>query len=168
MKEDIKIGIIYIIGVSGSGKTTIGKLLAKKLKVDFFDADDYHPKANLEKMANGQALDDSDRASWLLQLHNLAANRENEGAIIACSALKKKYRKTLRENLNQVHMVYLQGSYELIAARLATRKDHFMPETLLRSQFKDLEIPKNATEISIDNTPLAIVNEILTKIDNKL
>ena len=153
--------ILFVMGVSGSGKTTIGKLLAEKLQTPFFDGDDYHPQANVEKMAKGHPLNDEDREGWLRRLNELASKQEHQGAIIACSALKSKYRKQLRQGLNTVEFVYLEGSFELISDRLSDRKGHFMPPDLLRSQFDALEIPEHAISVSIDATPSAVVNGIL-------
>ncbi len=156
--------IFFIMGVSGSGKTTIGKLLAEKLEISFFDGDSYHPEANVQKMAQGHPLNDEDRKGWLLRLNELAKEHENQGAVIACSALKTKYRKLLRQGIGSIDFVYLEGSLELISKRLARRKGHFMPPGLLRSQFEALEIPDNAISVSIDATPSEIVTDILKKI----
>lgn len=156
--------ILFVMGVSGSGKTTIGKLLAEKLRIPFFDGDDYHPQANVEKMEKGHPLNDEDRKGWLQRLNELANKQENQGAIIACSALKSEYRAMLRRGLNTVDFVYLKGSFDLISKRLAERKGHFMPPQLLRSQFETLEIPDHAISISIDATPSQIVDAILEKI----
>lgn len=153
------------MGVSGSGKTTIGKLLAKKLDTPFFDGDDYHPESNVKKMAEGHPLNDEDRKGWLQRLNQLAQNQRIEGAVIACSALKKTYRKLLRQEVeNQVGFIYLEGSFELISSRLQQRKGHFMPSDLLRSQFDALEIPKHALSVSIEGTPKEIVAEIMAQL----
>lgn len=153
-----------MMGVSGSGKTTIGKLLAEKLQIPFFDGDDYHPQANLEKMEKGHPLNDQDRKGWLQRLNELAREQENHGAVIACSALKSQYRIQLQHGLNTVDFVYLDGSFDLISKRLAARKGHFMPPELLRSQFETLEIPEHAISVSIDDPPLKIVDGILNQI----
>ncbi|MBT8306247.1 MAG: gluconokinase [Maribacter sp.] len=154
---------IYIImGVSGSGKSTVGKLLATKLNIPFFDGDDYHPKANVQKMANGCPLNDTDRKGWLQKLNELAIDHKNEGAVIACSALKEKYRTQLKQGLiNQMVFVYLHGTFDQIYARLKARKDHYMPAKLLKSQFDTLEIPKNSIQISILKSPEDIVYQIM-------
>lgn len=156
--------ILFVMGVSGSGKTTIGKLLAEKLETPFFDGDDYHPKANVEKMAKGHPLNDEDRKGWLQRLNALASEQKNQGAIIACSALKSQYREQLRQGLNTVEFVYLEGSFELISKRLSDRKGHFMPPELLRSQFDALEIPEHAVSVSINGTPSEVVADILKEL----
>jgi gluconokinase len=154
------------MGVSGSGKTTIGKLLAKKLDVPFYDGDSYHPQVNVEKMAKGNPLNDDDRKGWLQRLNRLAKNHQGKGAVIACSALKKKYRKLLRQGIEDtIEFVYLDGSFNLISQRLQQREGHFMPPELLRSQFETLEIPEHAISVSIDATPEEIVAEIRGKLD---
>ncbi|MBT8313791.1 MAG: gluconokinase [Maribacter sp.] len=154
---------IYIImGVSGCGKSTVGKLLATKLNIPFFDGDDYHPKANVQKMANGFPLNDTDRKGWLQKLNELAIDHKNEGAVIACSALKEKYRTQLKQGLiNQMVFVYLHGTFDQIYARLKARKDHYMPVKLLKSQFDTLEVPKNSIQISILKSPEDIVYQIM-------
>ena len=153
--------IIYIMGVAGSGKTTIGKLLQQKTGIPFFDADDFHPQANKEKMKAGHALDDEDRAAWLLQMNSLARQQTNlSGAIIACSALKEKYRSVLSIGITKPVWIFLQGSYETIVERMKNRPVHFMPASLLQSQFESLEIPADACYISIEKKPGEIVEII--------
>jgi len=162
--------MVYILmGVSGAGKTLIGQKLTKKLGVPFYDGDDFHPEANVQKMASGKPLNDRDRQPWL---ENLASkinewNREG-GAILACSALKKSYRKILMSNNtpDEATFIYLTGSPELIAGRLSERLDHFMPEELLASQFEALEEPEDAIMVSVDQAPKEIVNEILEKLNS--
>lgn len=153
--------IIYIMGVSGSGKTTIGKLLTQKMNIPFFDADDFHPMENKEKMKSGQPLNDEDREKWLQEI-NLLARKEAflHGAVIACSALKKKYRILLNEGIAKTAWIYLEGSYEIIYERMQSRPAHFMPAALLQSQFDILEIPAEAFCISIDKDPVEITNHI--------
>lgn len=150
------------MGVSGSGKTTIGKRLSLVTGIPFFDADDWHPAANKEKMKAGLPLDDEDRKEWLVQLNKLAIEQtHHKGAIIACSALKKKYRLQLEENIQSpVHWVLLEGTYELILARMRARKDHFMPPTLLANQFATLEKPEHALILDISNDPELLVEAI--------
>lgn len=158
--------IVYIMGVSGSGKTTIGQELSSRTGIPFFDADDFHPAANKEKMKAGQPLTDDDRQGWLWRLNELAQQQAGEnGAVIACSALKEKYRKILSDNIAvPVHWVYLQGDYALISERMKNRKDHYMPASLLRSQFETLEPPADAIVINIENKPADIVSTIMLRL----
>lgn len=154
--------VLVVMGVSGSGKTAIGQLLSKKLDRPFFDGDDFHPEANVQKMKSGSPLNDDDRKDWLLALNKLCVEHRHTGAIIACSALKKNYRSLLRAGMgNCIAFVYLEGSFELIKSRLEQRKDHFMPATLLQSQFDTLEPPTKEITVSIDQTPKQIVSEVL-------
>ncbi len=156
------------MGVAGSGKTTIGKLLSAEMSLPFFDADDFHIIANKEKMKAGQPLTDDDRESWLTTLNQLALKQSTlAGAVIACSALKEKYRTTLSSDIEKPVWIYLQGSFNLIQDRLNKRKDHFMPAKLLQSQFDSLEIPTNAFTADIENEPADIVAGILEYLTNK-
>jgi carbohydrate kinase (thermoresistant glucokinase family) len=159
----MQVSIIYIMGVSGSGKTTIGLELSRRTEIPFFDADDFHPAANKEKMKAGQPLTDDDRQGWLLRLNEMAQQQAKEkGAIIACSALKEKYRKLLAANITvPVHWIFLQGDYSLIRERLQQRKGHYMPPGLLQSQFDTLEAPGDAMVMDIKNSPDQIVQAIL-------
>jgi carbohydrate kinase (thermoresistant glucokinase family) len=153
-----------IMGVSGSGKSTIGQALSARTGLPFFDADDYHPEANVAKMAAGQPLNDDDRQPWLETLAALLQKQtqNGEGAILACSALKASYRSTLEQGLPEKPLfVYLQGSPELIAARIQARTGHFMPPALLASQFATLEEPRDALLVSIDQSIDQIVEDIL-------
>ncbi len=160
--------VIYIMGVSGSGKTTIGKLLSVQTGFPFFDADDFHSASNKEKMKAGIPLDDNDRQQWLQKLNVLALEQSKlKGAIIACSALKKKYRDILATGIPQPTWIFLEGSYELIYERMQKRKDHFMPPALLRSQFEELEIPADAFMINIKNEPAKIVEMIMQNLSEK-
>ena len=155
--------LIYIVmGVSGCGKSTIGKLLAATLKIPFFDGDDFHPEANVQKMASGLPLNDEDRKGWLQKLNEIAIEHKASGAVIACSALKETYRNTLKENLEQqMVFVYLKGTFEEINARLKERQGHYMPIELLKSQFETLEAPADEIQVSINHSPDEIISEIL-------
>ena len=156
-----KAPIFYVMGVSGCGKSTIGKLLAEEFDIPFLDGDDYHPETNVKKMAAGNPLDDTDRKGWLERLNTLSLEHKDIGVVIACSALKKSYRKILRQQLfDQVHFVYLEGTFEEISERLSQRKNHFMPTGLLKSQFDTLEVPTNAITVSILDAPEEIVSKV--------
>jgi len=154
--------IIILMGVSGSGKTTIGRLLAQDLGWPFYDGDDFHPQANIDKMRQGMPLTDDDRAAWLTALRHfidtLAQNHRS--AVLACSALKQMYRDRLRVGQPEVYFVYLKGDYNLIRQRLLARQGHFMPEKLLKSQFDTLEEPEDAPTIDIAQTPENIIEQI--------
>jgi gluconokinase len=156
--------ILIVMGVVGAGKTTVGSLLARRLGWQFADADDFHPAANVEKIRNGIPLDDSDRAPWLAALRDaiLRWNVERRNAVLACSALKRKYRDELR--VDGVRFVYLKGDYELIHGRLRDRRGHFASDSILRSQFENLEKPEDAITVEVDKTPDAIVSEIIDKL----
>lgn len=158
--------IVYVMGVSGSGKTTIAHKLSAATGIPFFDGDDFHPPANKEKMKAGQPLNDEDRKEWLVTLNALAKSQsQQKGAIIACSALKEKYRRVLSEKIEApVYWVLLQGSFELIQQRMESRKDHFMPPALLQSQFDTLEAPANAIVVDIKEDPEVIAADILRQI----
>lgn len=149
------------MGVTGSGKTTVGSLLASRLVWQFADADDFHSPANKAKMHAGIPLKDADRQPWLAAIHNQIAKWTATGqdAVLACSALKRSYRGILWSGPG-VHFVYLKGSYELIAGRLRSRTDHFADEHILAGQFADLEEPRDALTVDIRPTPEKIVDEI--------
>ena len=155
--------LIFICGVSGSGKTTIGKLLSERCAIPFFDVDDYHSAANKKKMQEGQALNDNDRSEWLKRLNQLAIEQcADKGAIIACSALKEQYRKMLADSIVvPVHWIFLQGSFSLIEERMKKRKGHYMPASLLQSQFDILEMPSNNAIVQdIANGPTVIAEDV--------
>jgi gluconokinase len=153
--------LIVVMGVSGAGKTTVGRALAAHLDAAFLDADDFHPPANVAKMRAGQPLDDADRAPWLARLHDelFARDAAGESVVLACSALKRRYREALGRGLD-VRYVHLAGSRETIAARLAARSGHYMPAALLDSQFAALEAPADAITVDIADAPEAIVDRI--------
>jgi gluconokinase len=142
---------IVVMGVSGSGKSTVGAALAQRTRVPFADADDFHPPANIEKMTSGQPLDDDDRYPWLEAIGEWLAARCADGGVMSCSALKRKYRDQLRRHCPDVIFLHLAGSPEVIGTRQASRPGHFMPASLLASQFQTLE-PLQADErgVAID------------------
>lgn len=154
--------IFYVMGVSGCGKSTIGKLLAARLELSFADGDDFHPAANVRKMEAGLPLDDGDRIGWLAAIYAFAKKQlEQGGAVIACSALKEKYREQLSQGIErQVVWIYLKGDYKLIFERMQARDGHFMPSSLLKSQFATLEEPTQAIIVNIGESPEAIVEKI--------
>lgn len=140
-----------VMGVSGSGKSTVGKALAERLSWDFFDADDFHPPENIAKMARGIPLDDSDRTPWLRALSDqlLSTLKAGRHPVLACSALKESYRKKLLDGKDGVEIIYLKGSYELLWARMSGRQGHFMKPEMLKSQFETLEEPQNALILDV-------------------
>lgn len=159
--------VFIIMGVSGTGKNTIGELLSKKLDIPFFDGDDFHPEVNIQKMRSGTPLTDTDRLEWLLALNQLAKEHNTKGAVIACSALKASYRDILKEGMGEnLKFIYLQGTFELVRSRMEKRSEHFMPIHLLKSQFQTLEPPKDAITVSIKDNPERIMAFILDKIKN--
>ena len=151
--------IVIVMGVSGCGKSTVGELLAKRLGCPFLDADEFHPPENVAKMAAGTPLTDADRQPWLESLNRKL--RDGQKTVLACSALKETYRRTLSRNLADCRFVHLRGSIELIRARLAERKHRYMPASLLESQFATLEPPAGGIDVDIAQTPERCVEEIL-------
>ena len=156
------------MGVVGAGKTTVGKLLAKKLGWQFADADDFHPKENVEKMRRGISLTDDDRAPWLAALRDAIGKWNSAGAnvILACSALKESYRREL--SVGNVKFAYLKASRELILSRLRSRHGHFATETILDTQFADLEEPDDSITVPATPPPEAVVDEIMTRLKPEL
>jgi carbohydrate kinase (thermoresistant glucokinase family) len=158
---------IIVMGVAGSGKSTIGKILADRLSIPFYDADDFHSQASISKMSQGVPLTDEDRYPWLQTLSNLLQSHESTGAVLACSALKENYRSLLQQGLKErITWIYLEGSRQLLLERMKARKGHFMPEALLDSQLATLEKPSYAWCISIDKDPESILDEIMNRIHN--
>ncbi|MCL6219245.1 gluconokinase [Zunongwangia pacifica] len=160
--------VYVVMGVSGIGKTTIGKSLSQKLDIPFYDADDYHPEANVEKMSKGIALKDEDRKEWLQILaKNIEDWSKQKGAVLACSALKESYRQCLAGDLkNEVVFVYLHAEYDLVYKRLKDRKGHYFKANLLKSQFDTLEEPKDAIKVNADQGIPEMVNKVLEKINH--
>jgi gluconokinase len=162
--------VVIIMGVSGSGKSTIGSLLAQRLRWEFEDADWFHPTSNVDKMHRGIPLTDEDRWPWLRAIAAWIDKTRRSGGhgIIACSALKRRYRNVLIGDRADVRLVYLKGDETLIARRIATRHEHFMPPSLLHSQFKELEEPgpdENPIIVSIASEPREIAARILSALN---
>jgi gluconokinase len=154
--------VILLMGVSGSGKTTVGQLLAAQLRWGFADADQFHPPANIAKMSAGHPLDDADRAPWLAAIRQhidreLAAGRN---AIVTCSALKQSYRDALIADPMRVKLVYLKGTRDVLWARISARHGHFMKSSMLDSQLATLEEPAHALTVDVDQSPEHIVAAI--------
>ena len=156
---------MVVMGVTGAGKTTIGVLLAQRLGWEFADADSFHSPANVEKIRQGIALDDADRAPWLSAMRKAMEGwvAAGKSVVLACSALKQSYRDELFI-AGQTKFVYLKGSYELIAQRLRHRHGHFASETILASQFAALEEPDDAITVEIDHTEEEIVADIIRQL----
>jgi gluconokinase len=154
-----------VMGVSGSGKTTVGRALANHLDWDFFDADDFHPQGNIAKITNGIPLDDSDRAPWLASLHDqlLSTLKSDSHPVLACSALKESYRMRLLEEIENVPVIYLRGSYDTIWPRLSLRVEHFMKPDMLKSQFEILEEPQDALILDV-SLPISEMVSLITQI----
>ncbi|MGB3532764.1 MAG: gluconokinase [Microcoleaceae cyanobacterium] len=160
--------IILVIGVSGSGKTTVGEKLAEALQYEFQDADDFHPPQNIEKMRQNIPLNDRDRQPWLQALNNAIQKWINldKNVILACSALKTEYRKQLLVDADNIRLIYLQGSFELIENRLKQRSDHYMKADLLQSQFEALEEPQTGIKIDIAQPIEEIIQKIITELES--
>lgn len=161
-----------VMGVSGCGKSEIGRLLGARLGVPYVEGDEHHPPGNIDKMAAGIPLNDADRHGWLLILQQLisAAAASNTGLVLSCSALKRRYRDLLRGGDPELHFIHLDGARELIAQRMQTRANHFMPVALLDSQFRDLE-PLQPDEAGmradIRLAPAALVDQILQQFNRE-
>ena len=158
--------VIFVMGVSGVGKSTIGNLISKEYSIPFFDADDYHPAENIEKMKSGQSLNDIDRIPWLKTLNELASSEiKKHSCVIACSALKNKYRTILQHGIEfHTKWIFLSGTFDLVQQRMKLRNEHFMPSSLLKSQFEILQIPSNAITIPIHQS----LEKIMAQIKNDL
>jgi gluconokinase len=154
--------VIVVMGVAGAGKTTVGERLAAGLGWRFLDADAFHAPESVAKMAAGTPLTDEDRAPWLERLRALILEALEAGAplVLACSALRRTYRERLVVDPARVKLVYLHGSPELIARRLAKRRGHFMPPDLLASQYLTLEVPEDALAVDVEGAPDAVVEAI--------
>ena len=159
--------ILVVCGVSGVGKTTIGRLLAEALEIPFHDADDFHPASNVEKMSSGIPLDDGDRRPWLEALASkLSAWEKDGGAVLACSALKESYRTILGSRCSaRIRWIVLHAAEAVLADRVASRKGHFFDQRLLGSQLDALEIPDYGWLIDVQPSTQEIVNEILLRLD---
>ena len=157
------------MGVSGCGKTSVGEQLAQILDWPFFDGDHYHPPENIEKMASGIPLDDSDREPWLAALHNLLTDHLsiNKSVLLACSALKQKYRQQLQGGNSNIFFVYLKGDFDLIFNRMQARSGHYMKSEMLVSQFAALEEPAGVVAVDIHQSVQGITEEIITKLNLK-
>jgi gluconokinase len=153
--------IVIVMGTTGSGKTTIGSLLAKRVGWEFVDADDFHPPSNVEKMKHGIPLTDADREPWLEALHDKIVEwtAQKRSVVLACSALKQSYRDELRASAD-VKFVYLKGSYQLFSERVLARRGHFAKQDLLASQFATLEEPTDAVIVDAAPSPEQIVSEV--------
>ena len=162
-----------IMGVSGSGKTTIGKAIADHFHASFIDGDDLHPRANIIKMRDGHPLDDEDRKPWLERINDVFFSFENrhQSGVVVCSALKKKYRDMLRAGNEGLLFVHLFGSRELIKERMSKRQGHFFKEEMLNSQFEALEFPdseEDVINIDISGTPEEIISQAVAQIEKKV
>lgn len=154
--------LIVAMGVSGSGKSTVGAALAQRVRVPFADADDFHPPANIAKMSAGHALDDDDRFPWLEAIGEWLAAHEQTGGVMSCSALKRRYRDQLRHHASRTEFVHLHGTPEVITRRQASRPGHFMPASLLSSQFATLEPlqpDEHGVVIDVDQSIDAVVDQ---------
>jgi carbohydrate kinase (thermoresistant glucokinase family) len=166
---DITSRAVILMGVSGSGKSTVGASLAQRLECPFLDADDFHPAANVEKMKRGIPLNDEDRMPWLRRLHDELEHRLGSGAsvVLGCSALKESYRKILEEGLSQIDFVFLDVDQLTLTERLEKRKAHFFPKELLESQFAALERPADAIVVDARLQFQDVVEQIVSALKAK-
>ena len=162
--EKMQNGVYVCMGVSGCGKTSVGKMLAGHLGVPFIEGDSFHPEENIKKMSGGTPLTDDDRVPWLEALHSELVSNGSGGCVLACSALKASYRKILSDGFDNstLRWIYLQGDFEVLKERLENRKGHFMPARLLKSQCDTLEVPEVCITISISQ-PLQQIFEKVKK-----
>ena len=161
--------VLVVMGVSGSGKTTVGSMLARRLRCPFHEGDDLHPQANIDKMKAGNPLTDADRGPWLELIADWVDQQLDAGqsGIITCSALKRIYREVIDRGRRGVVFIFLDGPQKTVALRLASRHSHFMPPQLLQSQFEDLEPPapdEPAIRFDVDAPPEQIVDEVIDKL----
>lgn len=158
--------VVIIMGVSGSGKSTVGSLLSQRLGWEFRDGDEFHPPANVDKMKAGTPLNDQDRWPWLKAIHDYLAkiNQAGRSCVVACSALKQEYRQQLAGSIHPIRFVHLHGTPDLLALRLAGRPGHFMPPSLLASQLATLEYPTDAISLDIALSPTELVDLIIRQI----
>jgi gluconokinase len=158
--------VVVVMGVAGCGKSTVGPLIARELGGDFAEGDTFHPPANVAKMSRGEPLDDSDRMPWLAAMADAIRvwQAKEKPTVLACSALRQRYRDILAGGSAQVRFVFLRGAQETIADRIGRRRDHFMPPSLLESQFATLEEPADAIAVDVGGTPEAIAAAALERL----
>ncbi len=160
--------LVVVMGVSGSGKSTIGRGIAERLNLPFYEGDDYHPDKNIEKMSKGIPLNDFDRRPWLKRINSLLQDSEHKyGAVFTCSALKQSYRDLLGTSVEKINWIFLHGSERTLRKRMLNRNDHFMGANMLESQLSILEEPSNAIKVDILKDPNAIINNILRQLLNE-
>lgn len=161
--------VFILMGVSGSGKTTIGNLLSEQTGIPFYDGDDFHPEVNVLKMANGTPLTDQDRTAWIAEAAKFLNNNTAEHKILACSALSKFIRSLIVDEVEEpCYFIFLSGEYDLIKERMDKREKHYMKSSMLMSQFETLEEPGNALIVNIDNSPSRICDEISSVIKGNI
>jgi gluconokinase len=157
--------VIVMMGVTGVGKTTVGRLVADHLGIPFLDADDFDDPGSIERMRRGEPLDDEARGPWLRRLNEQLKERAHTGVVLACSALKHTYRTRLTRGVEEVRFVVLSGPPELVRQRIESRRDHYAPASLLPSQLEDLEIPTDAIVIGVDRPPEAVAAKVIVALD---